>query len=166
MDWTTLAPTALGGLLAVGGGFIGQWWGERRSVAREQREREHEREVWTREKGYQAHVTFITEYERKFKDFYEWQTGPAGQPQSRPLPDFAGSRLSDLLSQMRLTADHDAERLAWTALNALGDYMRMERPDAMAAMSVRVNFRNYLDAVRKEFGLSDRRHEDAEMYTG
>lgn len=48
MDWGSLAPTALGGLLAVGGGFAGQLWGERRTVERERR-------AWARE---DAHRTF------------------------------------------------------------------------------------------------------------
>jgi hypothetical protein len=37
-DWTTLAPTVLGSLLALGGGLIGSWIAERRTVEREVRE--------------------------------------------------------------------------------------------------------------------------------
>lgn len=42
MDWSTLASTAVGGILALAGGFVGQWWGERRAVEREHR-------IWARD---------------------------------------------------------------------------------------------------------------------
>lgn len=39
-----LAATALGGLLAAGGGFLGVWWSEKRTAEREERQRHWARE--------------------------------------------------------------------------------------------------------------------------
>lgn len=60
LDWSILAPTALGGLLAIGGGFLGQWWNSRQTALRE-------RAVWARDLGYEAHLSFIETYQRLFK---------------------------------------------------------------------------------------------------
>lgn len=53
MDWSTLAPTALGGLLALGGGFLGQWFSGRQSHG-----------VWARDQRAAAHSAFLAEHHR------------------------------------------------------------------------------------------------------
>jgi hypothetical protein len=67
MDWSTLAPTALGGALALGGGFLGQWWGERRTVEREQR-------AWEREdrgRSYDQRRDAYSDFLASFNAFYD-----------------------------------------------------------------------------------------------
>jgi len=64
MEWSTLAPTALGGALAIVGGLVGAWWSERGAAAREERARLHERDVWARERRFEAHTAFVNEFER------------------------------------------------------------------------------------------------------
>ena len=59
MNWSTLAPTLLGGLLALGGSMLGQWWNERRAIQREERNRSHNHEVWARQLRYETHVAFL-----------------------------------------------------------------------------------------------------------
>lgn len=77
MNWDTLAPTALGGLLAIVGGFVGQWWGERRAVAREQRERIHEQRVWSREHQRNAYDAFTVAFRRVVEESRSHQRGSA-----------------------------------------------------------------------------------------
>ncbi len=66
-----LATTTLGGLLAVGGGFLGVWWTERRAADRDRREREHEREVWARGLRYEAHLKFLDVFDTKYRVYMD-----------------------------------------------------------------------------------------------
>jgi hypothetical protein len=65
MDWGTLATTALGGVLALVGAFGTQWWGSRKALERENRDREHDREVWAPDLRYAAHVDFMREFNER-----------------------------------------------------------------------------------------------------
>jgi hypothetical protein len=146
--YSTLVPTALGGGLALGGGFLGQWWGERRAVARELRDRDHEREVWARDLRREAHVAFIAEFERKFKAMEDWLAEPVGDG---PDHDYLES-VNDTLTPMRLVADNETATLAFQALWLLKGYA-FGKPGVVANIEVRRAMVDYLQAVRWEFGL-------------
>lgn len=148
VDYSTLVPIALGGLLALGGGFLGQWWGERRAVAREQRDREHEREVWARDLRREAHVAFIAEFERKFKAMEDWLAEPVGDG---PDHDYLES-INDTLTPMRLVADNETATLAFQALWLLKGLTYGE-PGGVVSAEVESAMVMYLQAVRKEYGL-------------
>jgi hypothetical protein len=78
MDWSPIVTTALGGVLAVVGGFAGQWWSERNATARE-------REVWAGSLLYEAHVAFLSEYDRCFDTVWWAKLVPDG---SQPHENF------------------------------------------------------------------------------
>jgi hypothetical protein len=131
------------------------WWrvprpvvGERRAVAREQRDREHEREIWARDLRREAHVAFIAEFDRKFKVIEKWLAEAEGDG---PDHDYLQS-INDTMTPMRLVADNETATLAFEALGVLNDYT-FGKPGAVPWDAVNRAMVNYLQAVRWEFGL-------------
>lgn len=61
VDYSTLASTTFGAVLALGGGFLGQWWNERRAIAREER-------AWQRE----DRLRTFDDSRRACVDYYEF----------------------------------------------------------------------------------------------
>jgi len=146
VDYSTLVPIALGGLLALGGGFLGQWWGERRAVAREQRDREHEREVWVRGLAYEAHVQFIGLFQR----LYRAVTDTRDRGDHIEPPEEYLAPLHHQLTSLRLVSQQATQDKALRAIIAL---------DALTYRGahwdeVETHFDRYLGAVREEFHLS------------
>lgn len=143
MDWSTLAPTLLGGALALGGGFLGQWWSERRAKDREERTREHEAFVWARAQRLEAHGRFLAAFNGAAKE--SDATGRVEQ-------------LNDFFGQLRAAADDrkllcskatsDATNHAWMTVvghhDGSCDSDRLDVNHARAA---------YFTAIRAEFGL-------------
>ena len=146
MDWSLVVPTVVGGVLAIGGGFVGQWWSQRSALAREAREREHEREVWARSLRYEAHVAFLTEFDRMLREAREERKR---LPDWRP-GDAASGLLWDRFQALRLVCAALTTAAAESAVDALRDYLHTPggrwRP-------VDVEREGYLAAVRDEFGL-------------
>jgi hypothetical protein len=108
-------------VLALGGGFLGQWWGEGRAVAREQRDRDHEREVWARDLRRKDHMAFIAEFERKLKTIDQRQLIPYDDG-SEPDPDVLES-ITDKMTAMRLFTDTATYRRARDVIVVLRDYI-------------------------------------------
>jgi hypothetical protein len=146
MNWSPIVTTALGGALAIVGGFAGQWWGERNATAREARDRAHEREVWARGLRYEAHVAFLSEYDRRYDEVRD----------AKLLPDDGSEPPENYL--VPLWDRHQAVRLVCTEATArAGERAR----DALFAYTFRngkwevVEYERdrYLAAVREEFEL-------------
>lgn len=145
MDWSILAPTALGGLLALGGGFGGQWWSERRAVAREQRDREHEVFIWARNLRLESHLRFLSVFDLQMRLLDE--ASRRGEESDAP-EDFVAP-LMDLQENLRLMCSEETADRAFKALLRLNDYANKKGiwEDAMAAREA------YLAAIRDEFKL-------------
>lgn len=113
MDWGTLAPTALGGLLALGGGFFGQWWSERRTVEREQR-------AWAREDVHRTfddrreiYVAYYTLLKASARMVYNASMELGSIEDEWQMPLF------DSLNRLRLFAGPRVDLVAGDAYNAL-----------------------------------------------
>jgi hypothetical protein len=145
MDWSALATTILGGLLVLVGGFIGQWWAERRAIAREQRDRQHEHEVWARALRYEAHVAFLTEFDARYRDLDRAHSQGRYQ---RPSSDFLVPVWSRHQS-VRLVCTADTAQLAFDAVIALTGYAFYGRESDEVTYKLDL----YLGAVREEFHL-------------
>jgi hypothetical protein len=145
VEYSTLVQTTLGGVLALGGAFLGQWWGERRAVAREQRDREHERDVWARGLGYEAHVQFISTFQRLYKAVTDARDrgNDIEPPEDYLVP------LHDQMTSLRLISQQVTQNQAWRAITALDRYTYR---DGMWT-EVEKYFDRYLGAVREEFHL-------------
>lgn len=146
MDWSSLALTFLGGALAVGGGFFGQWWSERAAVAREQRERDHEREVWARGLRYEAHVEFLSTFDAKCKAASAAKDRGEGQeaPHDWLVP------LRARLQALRMLGTRETWESANVAFENLYAYV-FEEPDDWQSVEFAID--EYLLAVRREFHL-------------
>ena len=81
----TLVATALGGLLAAAGGFIGQWWAERRAREREARAAELEAHRWARELRRVAYVEFLLSFRDTLDDVRRAQFAGVDPPGSEEL---------------------------------------------------------------------------------
>jgi hypothetical protein len=145
VEYSTLVQTTLGGVLALGGAFLGQWWVERRAVAREQRDREHERDVWARDLGYEAHVQFIGTFQRLFKAVSDAEDRRDG---SEPPEDYI-QPLCDQMTSLRLISQQATQDKAKRAITALSKftYTGGTWPE------VDKFFDGYVGAVREEFHL-------------
>ena len=147
MDWTPFVSTLLGGLLAAGGGFAGQWWSERRERAREERNREHEREIWARGLRYEAHVAFLSTFDAKYKSAQE----ASGRHDLGEVPDDWLVPVWDRLQALRMVCHDRTAKKAETALASLQAYThgtggRWEQ--------VEWDLDRYLGAIREEFQLA------------
>ena len=145
VDYSTLAQTALGGVLVAGGGFLGQWWSERRAVAREHRDREHERQVWARGIRYETHVQFISTYQRLRKAVEDARD----QGMDVEAPEDYLVPLHDQMTSLRLISQQATQDKALRAIVALDLYTHRggKWPD------VEKHFDRYIGAVREEFHL-------------
>jgi hypothetical protein len=151
VDYSMLVPTVVGGILALGGGLVGQMWSERAAVAREKRDRDHEREVWARDLRRQAHETFLAEFGRKFKIIDESPAIPKHDG-SEPDPDFLET-IFDTLIPLRLFAGNETTRRAWNAFFVLKDYAFGSATEPKTHSDVARALDEYVQSVRNEFGL-------------
>lgn len=147
MDLTPVLTTLFGGVLALAGGFAGQWWSERNAAAREERQREHDREVWARGLRYEAHVAFLAEFDRKYDTVR--RVGDA-EPGREPENDYLAS-LWDRHQAVRLVCTQPTALAGEVALEALHRYVFADGPWE----SVDYQRDRYLSAVREEFGLPE-----------
>lgn len=135
MDWGVLAPTLVGGGLALLGGFGGQWWSERRAVAREEREREHEREVWSRAQRRDAYAAFMLAFTTHWGEVSKAANAEPEQPvefsrdwhEAMANVDLFGSRAASdkaselFVSLLKFGTRHDR------GIDTLGETMRIHR---------------------------------------
>lgn len=146
MDWASLVPVALGGLLAAGGGWAGQWWGAREARAKEHRDREQERYVWAREQRYKTHVQFLQAFDQLRNALARFQGKQSGA--TRPT-DNEFWTLGSYLTMLELVTEpatfHKADKAYW----ALLDYA-YEKTDAL---DVQLQLRKYVSEVRAESNL-------------
>lgn len=152
MDISSVVPTIVGGLLALGGGFLGQWWSERRAAEREARERNNEREVWARDLRYQAHVEFINVFNTVFKRLYAWKQNPGDE--SEP-PDNFLTPVIDAMTPMRLVTNEITQLHAIVALEALRTYPSR---GGSTYRDVDKALGGYMATVRREFDLQPINH--------
>lgn len=145
VDYSALVQPSLGGVLVLGGGFLGQWWGERRAVAREHRGREHEREVWARGLGYEANVQFISTYQRLLKAVEDARD----QGVDVEAPEDYLAPLHDQMTSLRLISQQATQDNTLRAIIALDTYTHRggKWPE------VEKHFDRYVGAVREEFHL-------------
>ncbi|MBO2456581.1 hypothetical protein [Actinomadura violacea] len=142
MSWTSLISTLLGGLLALGGSWLGQWWTERRAVAREKRAQEHERVVWARSLRYEAHLAFLKEFDDIFNGLYDhFEDGG-----SSGVPEEHFSFLWEKLEVMRIVSNDDTTHMAGEAIKSLQSYSGDWAP-------VQWTRDRYLGTVRSELQL-------------
>jgi hypothetical protein len=150
VDYSTLVPTALGGVLALGGGFLGQWWGERRAVAREQRDRAHESQVWARTHQKDAYVNFFLKSERVVKDI-DIQRGKGVWKTIESAGD-----LLPAMSMVRIFGSTEAtlasERMATTILLYANPLKEEPPPTTDAMWEAR---KRYVLQVRRDLGLPE-----------
>jgi len=149
VDYSTLWPTALGGVLALCGGFLGQWWGERRAVAREQRDRDHESRVWARGHQKDAYVNFFVTCERTVKDI-EIMRGKGVVWE--PIKSFGD--VIPALAMVRLFGSTEATKAAelmGTTLLLYGNPLKQEPPPS-ADMRWEATKR-FVIQVRRDLGL-------------
>lgn len=140
-----MANTALGGLLAISGGVAGQFWSERKAVAREAREREQEREVWARSLRHEAHLAFLAEFDRKATEVIDANLRHAdGEPDYDYL-----ATVWDLLQALRLVANQTAVQAGERAYEALRSFTFGDGtwPDVDRQRDL------YVAAIRDEHGL-------------
>lgn len=146
MDWSSLATTTLGGALAIGGGFLGAWWSERRTADREARARAHELDVWARGLRYEAHVKFLDVFDEKYRIYLEaeHESTPVEPPDDWLVPVW------DAYNRLRIVCEQETADQAEAAVKALHDCLfgrgRWEQ--------VQWASDQYLGAMRKEFGLN------------
>jgi hypothetical protein len=145
MNWTTLSSTLLGGLLALGGTTLGQWWNERRALRREERDREHEREVWARQIRYEAHLSFV----KILDDKHSVAVDAENDPNDPEAPEDWLMPVWDKLQEMRLVSEEGTISKADEAFKCLQEYVygHGKSQDVSLARD------EYLGAVRKEFRL-------------
>jgi len=143
MDLSPVLTTALGGALALSGGFLSQRWSERRAMERESREREHEHEVWTRDQRHEAHLQFIAAFDRLYKVVGERRDSPE---HSEPPDDFL-IPLYGRLTLIRLVADEATSERAVAVIEALYRYTYLSG----TWEDVEHSLDQYLGAVRSEF---------------
>jgi hypothetical protein len=149
MDWSPIVTTALGGALAIIGGFAGQWWGEKKATAREARDRAHEREVWARGLRYEAHVAFLSEYDRRYDQMWIVKQLQQLPGPSEPVPENYLQPLWDRQQAVRLVCTEATARAGERARDALASYTF--RDGEWEAVDYERD--RYLAAVREEFGL-------------
>lgn len=148
VDWSTLASTTLGGLLALVGGLLGQWWGESRAVAREQRDRDHERRVWARAQQLDAYAEFFSVFERRFDE-----VGLGRETDTRADTPFAD--LDAALSTVRLFGSEAARGMADAMFFSLLAYGNPRNDRKEAAQITVDDMENFRQQVRADLGLPD-----------
>lgn len=145
MDWSTFADTALGGALALSGGIAGAVVTDRRAAAREQRTRDHEREVWARGLRHEAHVAFLSIVDEKFKAVSSAREDDDG----REAPDDFLVPVWDRYQALRMVCTKDTAEAAERVTTALLDYTFQ----AGQWQNVEHQRDVYLGAIRAEFHL-------------
>lgn len=145
VDWSGLATTVLGGVLAIGGGFLGAWWSERRTAEREARVREHELDVWARGLRYEAHVKFLDLFGAKYRLYLDTEE----DPNALDPPDDWLVPVWDAFQRLRIVCEQETADKAEAAVDALQKYVfRDGRWEEVEWASDQ-----YRGAMRKEFGL-------------
>jgi hypothetical protein len=145
MNWTTLSSTLLGGLLALGGTTLGQWWNERRALQREERTREHEREIWARQLRHEAHLAFLKMVGTAWSLAVDIRNDPTGPDANE---DFL-EPIWDKLQELRLISEENTLSKADTTFRHLWVYV-YEKGEGK---SVSTAIEQYILAVREEFRL-------------
>lgn len=145
MEWTILLNTALGGILAIGGGLGGALMAERRADARENRSREHERKVWARNLRHEAHLTFMRIFDERYMKISEAKNDPT----SPETPDDYLGPVWIQFESLRLVCEPPTAKQVQELMTSLREYAyangRWEY--------VEYHRDNYLGAVREELGL-------------
>lgn len=144
--WGYIIAAIAGASLSTGGGYIAQMRAERAASAREEREREHEREVWARGLRHEVHVAFLAQWDRFFDMLTEVDDRPDNG--SEPPEDFLLPvwRRLESVRLVCLPATAAAGQKACASLMALafsGGQWEQASYDRD----------QYLAAVRDEFGL-------------
>jgi hypothetical protein len=145
MDWGTLAPTALGGLLALGGGFLGQWWSERRAVEREQR-------AWARDQKARSYEATRLAYSRFLGAYDEHVDVLMRQPEEIDFSDWDwAAKLDPLVTEVVIFGTKPAAKLARTMVQQLLDHGFDHRSvDPLDMQDARLAF---VEELRADLGI-------------
>lgn len=147
MDWSSIAPTALGGILALAGGFVGQWWGERRAVEREQRLGARDQKARSYEATRLAYTDFLGLWDRHVDlamrrpddvDFQDWDWADALPP--------AVSRIS-------VFGTAQAAHLAHTMVHTLLSYAFDSKGQAEHELTMAELHTQFLTEIRQDLGV-------------
>ncbi len=143
---SALINTLMGGGLTLAGGFAALWWTDRQSIAREVRERKHEREVWARNLRQQAHAEFLALANAVFRALIENEQGPdAGEPLENLL-----APVWDHFEVLRMVSDDGTIKAAERLVDALRRYAQR---GVEWGQRCSTQWTATLLAVRSEFGL-------------
>jgi hypothetical protein len=114
MDWSTLLPTTLGGLIAAGEGVATQAAAARSARKAEERAESREARQWVRGRVSEAHYEFLIEFDSRFQVINEEVHGPT--PEDWLIP------LEYKFQALRLVCSADSARQAERALQALREH--------------------------------------------
>jgi phytoene dehydrogenase-like protein len=145
VDLSLLVPTLVGGLLALGGGFAGQWWAERRAVERESR-------AWAREQKARSHEAAREAYRAFLRAFDEHLDLVMRRPEDIDFTDWDWARaLEPLVTDVRLFGTSAAAEFADSMHRELvrtGDELDSIPPAEMGSL-----YTLYLAEVRRDLGV-------------
>lgn len=147
MDWSILASTALGGLLAGVGGFLGQWWAEGRANARESRERSHEQQLWAREQQRAAYAAFNTAH----RHVHEQTLAALGKHDAKPIEL---DELLDALDTVEMFGTREALTRAQSAKRAMTLWAQSRSVLGEDYEAVGQAMRQYRQQARADLGLA------------
>jgi hypothetical protein len=120
--------------------------GERRSTARERRDRDHERETWARGLRYEAHLSFLTD----INQMYTAASHALDRYDPRSLDGEEFVPLWDSLQRIRMICgERTAERTELT-IKELETYAFRRGEEQAVEHAVD----EYIRAIRQEFGLT------------
>ena len=145
VDWSTLVPVVIGGALTLGGAMLGSWVGERRAMAREERDRDHERETWARNLRYESHLRFLADFDQYYKTIEQSKQRGIDEP----VPDDWMNPLWDRLQSLRLVCAEATTLEAEATVLVLDEYEASKK----VWEDVEVACRAYVNAVRAEFHM-------------
>ena len=139
-----------GGLSTLGG-YVSQRRSEASAAARDDRAREHEAEVWARDRRFDAHVKYLAAVEgtnRRLDDL-ERQHGTLMEAFQGAPPDNYLSPLWYDYQAVRLVCTSEAADAAHKVFEALFDYLYSSGPEA----AIEWARDQYVASVRREFRM-------------